>query len=91
MQHHHSDNNDILVGWGRMAAFAQNEGFKITKSTISKKGSPALGGGPELIGYFGHMPASTKGHIRAWLESQLQPEPPPSKRWAKRHVTTTTP
>jgi len=83
MHQQQSDDNDILVGWDRMAAFAQGEGFKITKSTMSKKGSPAIGEGPELIGYFGHQPTSTKGRVRVWLQAQLRPERPPSKRWPR--------
>jgi hypothetical protein len=77
-----NDDADILVGWPRMAEFAQATGYKITRSTLAKRGSPAINTGPELVGYFGQLPASTKGRIRAWLQAQLQPERPPSKRWA---------
>jgi hypothetical protein len=37
---HQNDDGDLLVGWLRMAEFAQGEGFKITKSTLSKVEAP---------------------------------------------------
>jgi len=80
----HDDDEDILVGWPRMAEFAQAVGYKITRSTLAKRGSPAINTGPELLGYFGNQPTSTKGHMRVWLQAQLRPERPPSKRWANK-------
>jgi hypothetical protein len=77
------DDNEIVVGWPRMAEFAQGEGYKVSKSLLQKRGSPAINTGPELIGYFGQQPASTKGLMRKWLQAQLRPDRPPSKRWAK--------
>jgi hypothetical protein len=78
----HSDDDDLLVGWPRMAEFAQGEGFKITRSTLAKRGSPAINTGPKLVGYFGRLPTSNKRLMRAWFRAQMLPEPPPSKRWA---------
>jgi hypothetical protein len=85
-----SDNDDVLAGWARMAEFAKAEGFKVSKSSIQKRGSPAVNTGPELIGYFGHLPTSTKGLMRKWLRAQVRPEPPASKRWERNAVVAST-
>jgi hypothetical protein len=76
-----SNDDDILIGWAAMAAFGQSEGYRVTRSTITKRGSPAIGTGPELIGYYGHQPTSTKGRVRAWLKAQIRPDRPHSNRW----------
>jgi hypothetical protein len=75
-----NDDDDRLVGYRRMAEFATEEGYKVATSTMQKRGSPAIGTGPEIIGYFGQLPATTKGRMRAWLKAQLRPDRPVSKR-----------
>jgi hypothetical protein len=43
---------------------------------MQKRGSPAIGTGPELVGYFGQRPATTKGLMRKWLRAELRPDRP---------------
>jgi hypothetical protein len=82
------DDEDLLVGYPRMSEFAIAEGYPVSTSTMQKRGSPAIGTGPELIGYFGQLPASTKGRMRKWLRAGLRPDRPASKRWSRQLETT---
>jgi hypothetical protein len=59
------DDGDILGSWLRMGEFARGRGYEITKFTLSKPASSAINTGPELVGYFGQLPASTKERMRA--------------------------
>jgi hypothetical protein len=56
-----------------MAEFSTSEGFPISVSTMQKHTSPAINTGPQLIGYYGAKPASTKGLVRAWNRSRIRP------------------
>ena len=75
------DDGELLVGYRRMAEFASEDGVPTSHSTMQKVCSPAINTGPELIGYYGQRPASTKGAIRRWNKSRLSPNRPPSNRW----------
>jgi hypothetical protein len=76
----HDDNNDVIVTYPRMAEFAVSEGFPLALSTLQKRGSPSVATGPELIGYFGLRPATTKGLLRKWLRSELRSSKPAMRR-----------
>lgn len=67
------DDDDVLIGNPAMAEFSTREGFRISTSTMQKHTSPAISTGPELIGYYGKKPASTKGRVRAWNRSRIRP------------------
>ena len=67
------DGNDPLVGNPAIAAFATAEGYKTSTSTMSKCTSPAINTGPELVGYYGRLPMTTKGRVRAWIRSRMRP------------------
>jgi hypothetical protein len=67
------DNDDPLVGNPAIAAFATGEGFPTSTSTMSKCTSPAIATGPELVGYYGRLPMTTKGRVRTWLQSRIRP------------------
>ena len=69
------DSNDPLVGNPAMAAFATEEGYQTSTSSMSKYTSPAISTGPELTGYFGRLPMTTKGRVRAWIKSRIRPVP----------------
>jgi hypothetical protein len=67
------DSNDPLVGNPAMAEFATSEGYRTSSSTMSKCTSPAINTGPELVGYYGRLPMTTKGRVRAWIRSRMRP------------------
>jgi hypothetical protein len=67
------DGNDPLIGNPAIATFATAEGYKTSTSTMSKCTSPAINTGPELIGYYGRLPMTTKGRVRTWLQSRIRP------------------
>ena len=70
------DDNDVLVGYRRMAEFAAAEGYPVSVSTLQKRGAPAVATGPGLIGYYGQRPATTNGRFRQWLLSDVRPTKP---------------
>ena len=74
------DDEDLLIGYPRMSEFAKGEGYPLSTSTMQKRGSPAIGNGPEIIGYFGLLPATNKGLMRSWLRGLLRPERPEIRR-----------
>jgi hypothetical protein len=74
------DDNDLLVGYRRWSEFARAEGCPYSTSTLQKRGSPAISTGPEVVGYFGLLPTTTKGLMRAWLRAQLRPSRQTTKR-----------
>jgi hypothetical protein len=74
------DDSDLLVGCRRMSEFATAEGYPVSTSTLQKRVSPAIATGPELVGYFGRLPATDKGRMRAWLRTNLRSDRPASKR-----------
>jgi hypothetical protein len=67
------DSNDPLVGNSAIAAFVRSEGYPMSTSSMQKHTSPAISTGPELTGYYGKLPVSNKGLVRAWNKSRLRP------------------
>jgi hypothetical protein len=67
------DDDDLVIGNPAMAAFATAEGFPLSTSTMQKYTSPAINTGPEIVGYFGKKPTTTKGLIRKWCRSRIRP------------------
>jgi hypothetical protein len=74
------DDGDLLVGYRRMSEFATAEGYPVSTSTLQKRGSPAIATGPEIIGYFGQLPTTDKGKMRAWLRANLRSDRLVTKR-----------
>jgi hypothetical protein len=66
-----SDDNDPLVGLRSFAEFATGEGFPISTSTMQKYCSPAWAKGPQVVGYWGILPMSTKGLVRSWIRARM--------------------
>ena len=76
-----SDDNDPLVGLRAFAEFATGEGFRISFSTMQKYCSPAIAKGPQVVGYWGTMPMSTKGLVRSWIRTRMtRSRPAPQSR-----------
>jgi hypothetical protein len=67
------DDGDLVIGNRAMAAFATSEGFPVSTSSMQKYTSPAVNSGPEIVGLYGRLPASTKGLIRQWCRSRIHP------------------
>jgi hypothetical protein len=74
------DDGDPLIGYRRMSKFATEEGYPVAMSTLQKRCSPAISTGPEIVGYFGPLAATTKGKMRAWLRANLRPDRPVNRR-----------
>jgi hypothetical protein len=66
------DDEEPLVGLRAIAEFATAEGFRTSHSSIQKYCSPAINTGPEITGYWGKLPTSTKGRVRAWIRSRMR-------------------
>ncbi len=75
------DDGDPLVGLRAIAEFATGEGFKVSHSSIQKYCSPAISTGPAITGYWGALPTSTKGLVRAWIKSRHRSDRPVNRRW----------
>jgi hypothetical protein len=67
------DDDDVLIGNRAMAEFSTSDGFPVSVSSMQKYTSPAINTGPQLIGYYGAKPTSTKGLVRAWNRSRIRP------------------
>ncbi len=67
------DDRDPLVGNPAIAEFVTGEGYKTSTSSMQKHTSPAINTGPELMGYYGRLPMTTKGRVRAWIRSRMRP------------------
>jgi hypothetical protein len=65
------DDSAPLVGLRAFAEFATGEGFPISTSTMQKYCSPAWAKGPQVVGYWGTLPMSTKGLVRSWIRARM--------------------
>lgn len=63
----------LLVGYDPMVAHAKQKGHRLSKSTLSKLGSPAIGLGPKLVGYSGPFPVTTVELFDEWLAGRIRP------------------
>jgi len=68
-----ADSGHLLVGYDPMVARAKQKGHRLSKSTLSKLGSPAIGKGPKLIGYSGPFPVTTTELFDEWLACRIRP------------------
>jgi hypothetical protein len=67
------DDEKLIVGLGPLAAFLTEQGYPISKSTVSKYCSPAINTGPPLKGYWGRLPAFSPSLALAWARGRLRP------------------
>ncbi len=67
------DDEEPIVGLRAIAAFATSEGFRTSHSSMQKYCSPAINTGPEITAYWGNLPTTTKGRVRAWIRSRMRP------------------
>jgi hypothetical protein len=71
-----ADDNEPLVGFRAIASFATAEGFRVSLSSVQKYCAPSVNTGPQIIGHWGTLPMTTKGHVRTWIRSRIRPARP---------------
>lgn len=64
---------NLIVGYRRLAVFLTEAGFPISKSTITKYCSPAINIGPPVKFYWGKLPAFEPASPIAWAKARLKP------------------
>jgi hypothetical protein len=72
MDTHEHGAEKLIVGHGPLAAFLTDQGFPISKSTISKICSPAIDAGPPVQAYWGRWPAFSPSRALAWGRARLK-------------------
>jgi hypothetical protein len=60
-----------LVGLKAIAAYATSIGGKTSASTLQKRNSQ--GKGPELLGYWGKQPTTSRALVREWVRTWTTP------------------
>jgi hypothetical protein len=62
-----------ICGYGPLAEFLTDHGFKTSKSFISKICSPAVGNGPPIEGYWGKFPLFLPSRSLTWARARVRP------------------
>jgi hypothetical protein len=62
-----------LCGYGPAAKFLTGEGYRTSKSTLSKICSPAVNSGPQIEGYWGKFPIFLPSRLIAWARARVRP------------------
>jgi hypothetical protein len=70
----------LIVGYRPLAEFLTDNGYPLSKSTISKYCSPAIDTGPPVEAYWGRLPAFSPSHALAWARARLKPVSDPRPR-----------
>jgi hypothetical protein len=73
MDTHELADEKLIVGYGPLAEFLTDNGYPLSKSTMSKYCSPAIDSGPPVEAYWGRLPAFSPSHALAWAKSRLKP------------------
>jgi hypothetical protein len=74
-----SNSEGVIVGYSAFAEFLRGEGFKYSRSTLTKIGSPAFSRElpPDqrlpIIGYSGPYPAARPSELRDWGWRRIRP------------------
>jgi hypothetical protein len=63
----------LIVGYPALAEFLTDEGYPISKSTISKYCSPAINIGPPAEGFWGRLRAFKPSEAIAWAKARVRP------------------
>jgi hypothetical protein len=73
------EREQVIVGYPAMAEFLRGEGFKYSRSTLTKIGSPALSRElpPDqrlpIIGHSGPFPVAFPSGLRDWAWRRIRP------------------
>jgi hypothetical protein len=73
MDTHELTDEKLIVGYGPLAEFLTDNGYPLSKSTMSKYCSPAIDTGPPVEAYWGRLPAFSPSHALAWARARLKP------------------
>jgi len=63
----------LITGYGPLAQFLTENGFRTSHSTMAKYGSPALNIGPPKEGFWGRYPTFKPSRVLAWARSRMRP------------------
>jgi hypothetical protein len=66
-------NEKLIAGYGPLSDFLTDEGYPISRSTLSKYGSPSVNIGPPSEGYWGRLPTFLPSRAIEWARSRLSP------------------
>ncbi len=67
------DDEVLITGYEPAAQFLTEHGFPTSKSLLSKVGSPAVGEGPEVVGYWNGRPSFRPSALLAWARRRMKP------------------
>jgi hypothetical protein len=73
MDTHELAEEKLIVGYGPLAEFLTDNGYPLSKSTMSKYCSPAIDTGPPVEAYWGRLPAFSPSRALAWARARLKP------------------
>jgi hypothetical protein len=62
-----------LCGYDQLAEFLTDNGFRISRSWISKVCSPSINCGPQIEGYWGKLPMVLPSRAIAWARARVRP------------------
>jgi hypothetical protein len=62
-----------IVGYGALAAFLTEQGYPLSKSTVSKICSPAINTGPPAEGLWGRLPKFSPDRVLDWARARMRP------------------
>jgi hypothetical protein len=63
----------LIAGYGELADFLTDQGFKISRSTVTKICAPSVATGPPCEGYFGRYPIFRPSRSLSWAKARLRP------------------
>jgi hypothetical protein len=67
------DAEKLIAGYRLLADFLTKEGFPISRSSLAKYCSPAIGSGPPIESYWGRLPCFKPSVALAWARSRMRP------------------
>jgi hypothetical protein len=69
--HHSEVDENFIIGYGPLAEYLTGQGFRTSKSTISKYCSPAINIGPPVEGFWGRLPAFKPSRAIEWAKMRI--------------------
>ena len=66
----------LITGYGPLAQFLTENGYRTSHSTMAKYCSPAVGIGPPSEGYWGRYPTFKPSRVLDWARARMRPAKP---------------
>jgi hypothetical protein len=66
----------LITGYGPLAQFLTENGYRASHSTMAKYCSPAINIGPPSEGYWGRFPTFKPSRVLAWAQTRMRPAKP---------------